>query len=153
MTSDTSDIFSRFYSRVEDYKIAGLSQSVVEEMLNGYLKAVIAQPFVRRLFARGAIEFDEDVGELTYTMRESWDDSSDQDFVEEMIALGMVCQWISPRYHSTLLTSQMFTNKEMSYFSQANQMIELKNMYEKAQNDFRKYIRDRGYGVSLMNSE
>ena len=42
MTSDTSDIFSRFYSRVEDYKIAGLSQSVVEEMLNGYLKAVIA---------------------------------------------------------------------------------------------------------------
>ena len=32
-------------------------------------------------------------------------------------------------------------------------MVELKAMYEKAQNDFRKYIRDRGYSLGLVNSE
>ena len=151
MTSETADIFSRFYARVEDYQIIGLDQNIVEEMLNGYLKTTISNPFVRRLFKQ--VSFDQDVGEVEYVMRESWDSESDQDFVEEVLEFGMVVAWLSPKYQSTLLTAQMFTNKEQSYYSQANHMSEIKNMYEKAQTDFRKYIRDRGYSVALINSE
>ena len=88
MTSEFQDIFSRFYLRVEDYNIVGLEENVVKEMLTGYLKAVAAKPFVRRLFS--SITVDEDIEEVEYTMRESWGESEDQDFVEELFALGMV---------------------------------------------------------------
>ena len=88
MTSEFQDIFSRFYLRVEDYNIVGLEEDVVKEMLTGYLKAVAAKPLVRRLFS--SIIVDEDIEEVEYTMRESWGESEDQDFVEELFALGMV---------------------------------------------------------------
>lgn len=151
MTSSFEDIFSRFYLRVEDYKLAGLDEEIVNEMLGGYLKSVISKSFVRRLFS--SVTLDTDVEEIEYEMRDSWDDGSDQDFVEELLALGMVCEWIGPKYHSTLNTSQFFSNSEQKYYSQANHMAELRSMYEKAQIDFRKYIRDRGYSLSLVNSE
>jgi len=38
MTSDTESIFTRFYLRVEDYKIAGLEEEIANELLNGYLR-------------------------------------------------------------------------------------------------------------------
>lgn len=151
MTSEAEDIFSRFYLRVEDYKLAGLDEEVVNEMLTGYIKSVIAKSYVRRLFLN--ISIDEDIGTIDYTMRESIDDDTDKEFVEELLSLGMVAEWISPKFHSTLNTSQFFSNSEQKWYSQANHMAELKAMYEKAQNDFRKYIRDRGYSLSLVNSE
>ena len=151
MTSETENIFSRFYNRVEDYKIAGLEQQIVDEMLSGYLKTAISQPRVRRLFKK--IFFDPDIGEVEYTMLDVWDNDTDQEYVEEVLAFGMVLAWMSPRYYSTLLTQQAFTNKEQSFYSQANHMAEIKNMYEKAKIDFNKYIRDRGYSLSLVNAE
>ena len=151
MTSDFSAISSRFYSRVEDYKIAGLEEEVANELLSGYLRQVISKPFIRRLFKK--IYFDEDVGEVEYTLREVWDADADKDFVEESLALGMVNQWLSTQYHSVRNTVQMFTNKESLFFSQANHMTELREMYNKSNIDFRKFVRDRSYGIRLINSE
>ena len=151
MTSDIADIFTRFYLRVEDYKIAGLEEEIANELLNGYLRQVISRPFIRRLFQ--SISFDEDVGEVEYTMRETWDDGADQDFVEEVLAMGMVNQWLSTQYHTVRNTVQMFSNKEQQFFSQANHMTELREMYNKSNVDFRKFIRDRSYGIRLINSE
>ena len=151
MVSTFEDIFSRFYQREQDYNLAGLEEDVAKEILNGYIKSVISKPYVRKLFS--SIVVDSDVEEIEYTMRESWGDDVDQDFVEEMVALGCVVEWIRPRYHSVQNTSQMFTNKEQTYYSQANHMTELREMFNKSQNDLRKYIRDRGYTVALVNSE
>jgi len=50
--------------------------------------------------------------EIEYELRNSLDEDSDKDFVEEVLALGMVSEWASPKYHSTLLTSQLLTNSE-----------------------------------------
>lgn len=151
MTSDISDIFTRFYLRVEDYKIAGLEEEIANELLNGYLRQTISKPFIRRLFS--SVSFDEDVGEVEYTMREAWDDDADRDFVEEALAMGMVSQWLSTQYNTVRNTVQMFSNKEQQFFSQANHMTELREMYNKSNVDFRKFIRDRSYGIRLVNSE
>ena len=62
---------------------------------------------VRRLFTVTSI--DDDVEEFEYELREPLDDDSDKDFVEEVLALGMVESWLNPKYHSTLLMSQMFS--------------------------------------------
>ena len=143
MTSEFDELYSRFYLRVEDYNIVGLEEKVVTNIMNGWIKSTLSKPYVRRLFDE--LDFDEDIGELEYEMKLPVSEEEDKDFVEEVIALGMVVEWLSPKYHSTLLTSQMFSNSDQKYYSQANHMTELKDMYHRAQNDLRKLIRDRGY--------
>lgn len=143
MTSEFDDIYSRFFLRVEDYNIIGLKEDLVKEMMNGWIRSTLSQPYVRRLF--DTLTIDEDVEEIQYEMKFPVSDDEDQDFVEELISLGMIVAWVSPKYHSTLNTSQFFSNSEQKFYSQANHMSELKDMYHRAENDLRKLIRDRGY--------
>lgn len=149
MTSEYTEIYSRFYMCVTDYKLAGLSERVANELLNGYLRRTSAMPMVRRLFETFAM--DDDIEEIEYTLRVPLDDDSDKDFVEEILALGMILNWVSPQYHNVLNTSQLFTNSEQRFYSQSAHMSELKAMYEKAQSDLKKLIRDRGYSLSVIN--
>lgn len=149
MTSEYSDIYSRFYLRVKDYDLAGMEERLVREMLNQYLKSALSKPMVRRLF--DTINMDDDVEEIEYELREPWDEDSDREFVEEVLSLGMVENWASPKYNTTLLTSQMFTNSEQKYYSQAAHLAEMKELLSKAQLDLRKLIRDRGYNLSVVN--
>lgn len=151
MTSEFNDIYSRFYLRVEDYNIVGLDKNLVKEMMNGWMKSALSKPYVRRLF--DTLSIDEDVEEIEYTMKYPVNDEEDKDFVEELLALGMVAEWVSPKYHSTLLTSQVYSNSEQKYYSQANHMTELKDMYHRAKNDMRKLIRDRGYIYNVYIGE
>lgn len=149
ITSEYDEIYSRFYLRVKDYETSGLEEKLVKQMLLGYLKSTLSKPMVRRLFQ--SITLDEDIEEIEYELRNSLDEDSDKDFVEEVLALGMVVEWLSPRYHSTLLTSQLVSNSEQKFYSQKNHMDGLEIMYTKAQTDFRKLIRDYGYSLSVIN--
>ena len=149
MTSELDSIYSRFYLRVQDYELSGLDEKLVKEMLNGYIKSTLAKPMVRRLF--NSVAIDEDVEEIEYELREPWDEDTDRDFIEEVLAVGAVSEWASPKYHSTLLTSQMFSNQENRYYSQSAHLAEMKELYLKSQTDLRKLIRDRGYSLSLVN--
>lgn len=148
-SSEFNEIYSRFYLRVKDYEITGFGEEIVKEMLYGYLKSTLSKPMVRRLFQ--SISIDEDVEEIEYELRDHWDDDSDKDFVEEVVAVGMIEEWVNPRYHSTLLTSQLVSNSEQKFYSQKNHLDGLKEMYIKAQMDLRKIIRDRGYSLSVIN--
>ena len=109
-SSEYDEIYSRFYLRVKDYEMSGMKESLVKEILNGYLRSVISKPMVRRLFS--SVTMDDDVGEIDYELRDQLDEESDQDFVEEVLSLGILECWASPKYNSTLLTSQMFSNSE-----------------------------------------
>jgi len=113
--SEYDEIYSRFYLRVKDYEMSGLSEKLVKEMLNGYLRSTLSKPMVRRLFL--SVVMDDDMEEVEYELRDALDEDSDKDFVEEVLGLGMVSEWASPRYHSTLLTSQLLSNSEQKFFS------------------------------------
>ena len=149
MTSEYSEIYSRFYLRIKDYEMIALEEKVVNEMLSGYLRSTLSKPMVRRLFS--SVVMDDDVEEIEYELRDSLDEDSDKDFVEEVLATGMVVSWLDPKYHSTLLTSQFFSNSEQKFYAQSTQMNELKSMFQKAQTDLRKLIRDYGYSISVVN--
>ena len=149
ITSEYDDIFSRFMTRITDYGFAAQDEYLAGQMMQGWLRSVLAKPMVRRLFS--SIIADDDVEEVEYEMKEPLDENSDKEFVEEMLAVGMVISWVSPQYHSVLNTSQVFTNSEQKFYSQSQHLSELKEMYEKAQTDFRKLIRDRGYGLAVIN--
>ena len=57
----------------------------------------------------------------------------------------MVAEWLQPRYESEVNVLQLFSNTDIKFYSQANHMAELREMYHRAKNDLRKIIRDRGY--------
>ena len=151
MTSTYEDIYSRFYLKIKDFDLAAQSEKLAKEMMNGWMKSVLSKPYIRRLFDE--IEIDDDVEEINFELKFPVSESEDQDFVEEMIVLGMIEQWISPQYYSVLNSAQMFTNSEQKFYSQANHMSELKSMYHFAHNGLRKLIRDRGYIYNSYVSE
>ena len=103
MTSEYSDIYSRFLLRVTDYDIAGLDETLANEMMNSWMRSVLSKPMVRRLFS--SISFDDDIEEIEYVLVDPWDDDTDKDFVEELISIGMIVEWVSPKYHSILNTN------------------------------------------------
>lgn len=109
----------------------------------GWVKSVLSLPYVRRLF--DTLVIDEDIEEIDYTMKFPVSDDEDKDFFDELVALGMVVEWLKPKYNSTLNTSQYFSNSEQKWYSQANHMAELREMYRIAKLELRKFIRDRGY--------
>lgn len=129
--------------------MAGMEEKLAKEMLNGYLKSTLSKPMVRRIFS--SITLDDDVEEIEYELRNPLDEDSDKDFVEEVLGLGMVNAWSSPKYHSTLLTSQLFSNSEQKHYSQAAHLAEMKELYTKSQTDLRKLIRDHGYSIAVIN--
>ena len=144
-----AEIYSRFYIKIKDYEIVALDEQLAKEMLNGYLRSTLSKPMVRRLFS--SVSADDDVEEIDFELRESLDTDSDMDFIAEVLAVGMVSAWASPRYHSTLLTSQLLSNSEQKYYSQSAHMAEMKAMFEKSQTDLRKLIRDWSYNLSVIN--
>ena len=143
MTSEYSEIYSRFLLRVKDYEFSGLTEDLAQEMMNGWMKATISQPYIRRLFS--SLTVDDDVETLEFELSNSIDEDSDKDFANEVIAQGMVVQWLTPKYYSVLNTDQTYSNSEQRYYSQANHMSAVNEMYHNAQVYLRKMIRDRGY--------
>lgn len=103
MTSEYSEVYSRFMLRITDYDIAGLEESLAYDMMNGWMRSVLSKPMVRRLFA--SVVLDDDVEEIEYVLSNPWDDDADKDFVEELLSVGMVVEWVSPKYHSILNTN------------------------------------------------
>lgn len=148
MTSTFEDIQSRFLVRVTDYEFAGMDEGLAVELMNSWVKSVLSQPMVRKLF--DSIAIDDDAEQIEYEMREPWNEETDRDFVEELIALGMVNRWLEPKYHTTLNISQFFGNSEQKFYSQSAHNAELKAMYTKSQTDFRKLLRDRAYNYSVV---
>ena len=151
MTSAYDDIYSRFYLRITDYDLANQSERVAKEMMNGWMQSTLSKPYVRRLFA--SLSIDGDLEEIEYVLKFPVSENEDRDFVEEVIAMGMVVQWLSPKYQSTLNAMQLFSNSEQKFYSQAAHMAELKDMYNLAKNDLRKLIRDKGYIYNSYLSE
>ena len=144
MTSLSYDeIFSRFFSRVEAYDFLDLSPEQSTDYLNAWLHGACSKPFLRRLFS--SIVYDDEIEELTFSMKYSVDDFSDKDFVIEVISLGIAIEWLEPKVNSIMNLSQMFASKEEKFYSQANHLMELKNSLNYFRKTQRQIIVDRGF--------
>lgn len=151
MTSEYDGIYSRFLLRVTDYEFSGFSEHLAKEMMNGWMKATLSRPYVRRLFS--SLTVDDDGEMVEFELKNPIDDASDQDFVEEIIAEGMVVQWLTPKVQSVLNVSQIFTNSEQEFYSQSAHLKEIKSLLDSTKANLRKLIRDRGYFYNSYLSE
>ena len=126
------EIYERFAQKVTDFNFLDLDEDVLSKLLYEYLLSAIV----------GAKYLGEDL-EL---------DDQNQCFTEdllevqkEVLALGMVIEWISPQLYSTNLTHQFFGGKEEKFYAQANHLDQLKSLFHSAEVKRDKLIRNFGY--------
>ena len=62
------------------------------------------------------------------------------DLEQEIISLGMVLAWITPKVNNIELMKPMLSSKDYTVFSQANHLKEMKDMKDIAENDFHYWI-------------
>lgn len=144
-TLNYDDIYSRFFMRVEAYDLVDehLTDDQVHTFLRNWLHASIGKPYIRRLFDE--IGFDDLMNEFTYTMKYSIDEYSDEEFVIDILSMGMVIEWIEPKVNSITNIAQMFGSKEEKFFSEANHLKQLQNLRQDMRRLQRRTIADRGY--------
>lgn len=137
-------IYSSLLRKITDYDFLRVSRQDAEEQLNEYLHSAISKPYCRRLFS--SVLFDDELAEITYELNQTTDESQDQDFVIEMLALGMLIEWTEPMVNSKLLQQQMITSsKESKFYSQAQHLSTVQAVYDSTVKKQRDLIRDRGY--------
>lgn len=152
MTSSYDTLYSRFLSRIEDYKLLSLNEEDIAEMLKQWLRGAVAKPYVRRIF--DTLSFNDERGILTFTIKNPVDDDSDAEYVSEVITIGMVIEWLEPQVKSVINISQMFgSNKEAKFYAQANHLSTIKELLDDTKIEQRKLIRDHGYLYNSYISE
>ena len=152
MTSSYEDIYSCFLGKITDYKIASLDETDAIDLMNGWMKSVVAQPYIRRIFSN--VICDDVEEKIDFELKIGIDEASDISFANEIISRGMVIEWLEPQVKSVVNTAQMFGGKDQKWYSQAQHLSELKDMLKTAKSELRRMICDYGYiNNSYVNGE
>jgi len=104
------DIYSSFLQKIDAYDFLELSDDEITEFMGGWIKSAGSKPYVRRLFS--TYDCDVDSGQLTFEMAYQVDEDMDTDFVIEILALGMVIEWLKPKVNSLTHIYQTYGSKE-----------------------------------------
>lgn len=141
MTLSFEDVFSDFLGCVTDFDIVnGDMQFVYLEMSEWLLKA-FKKPYVRTLFSSSSI--DDEIQLITFEMKVPTTDEEDLDFICDVLAKGMVVEWLAPQVRSKMFTSQFFGGKEQKWFAQSNHLNEVRTLYNETKKELRSLIGER----------
>lgn len=140
---DYSKIYSRLFSKIEAYDFIELSEDDLNELLCDWIHSASANPYVRRLFS--TFSLDDEIQQIEYEIKYSVDDFSDEEFVIEVLTLGIVIAWLEPKKNSINNIAQMFGSKEEKFYSQSAHLSELQNLINGCKKQQRRMIADRGY--------
>ena len=136
------EIYSQFYSKETDHTFfKKYSKDEAYELMRTWLHSIIATPYVRKCFS--TITLDDELLELTFELKNSIDEDSDNFFVKDILAQGMVICWMQQQIDKAVSLATVIGGKEEktilnNYKNNIARLEELK-VY------LRKVIRDYGY--------
>ena len=137
------NIYSRFLQKIEDIEFLQLDKNTAYRKMAGWLNSAISDPYVRRIFE--TYELNDEILELWCTVRHAEDEVIDQQYVEEVLSLGMLVTWLESKVQSTVNIKQGLFGKEQKYYSQAAHLEQIRGLFENCQTRLRRMISDRGY--------
>lgn len=105
-------VYGRFLNHMTDFNLSDLDDHTLNEMLKDWLHSAIVKTRTSGDLAR------DDENEVFKN------DLSDLDI--ELLAMGMRLAWLDQQLNSTELTMMFISGKESKFFSQANQLAELR---------------------------
>ena len=155
------EVYSRFFRRAEAYDLIfdNMSKKLRFDFLSDLIHMACSEPYVRRLFSSLVLtdeEYDEEIfdydlgidadyGTIEYEMNDVMDETSDEEFVLDILSYGMVAGWLRPKVNSLLNINQLIGTSDEKYYSQAQHLSELRSLLEDVEIKQLKIIRDRGY--------
>ena len=116
MATSYETIYNRFVQKITDFNILDLDDYSLDNMLDGWLKSAIIR----------TRKCEHDLSKRDDVLQEFTEDLSDLEI--ELLALGMVDSWVTPMLNSTELTLQFLGGKEEKFYSQSQQLAELRNI-------------------------
>ena len=140
---DYNKIYSRLFSKIEAYDFLELPEDELNDFLCNWIHSASANPYVRRLFK--SFNLDDEILTISYEMKYSVDEFSDEEFITEILTFGVVVSWLEPKINSVNNIAQMFGSKEEKFYSQSQHISELRNLVNDAKKQQRRMIADRGY--------
>ena len=140
---DYNKIYSRLFSKIEAYDFVELTEDELNDFLCNWIHSASANPYVRRLFK--SFSLDDEILTISYEMKYSVDEFSDEEFITEILTFGVVVAWLEPKINSINNIAQMFGSKEEKFYSQSQHLSELRNLVNDAKKQQRRMIADRGY--------
>lgn len=145
LSIDYDSIFSDFLGNFTDYDFAQQDITNANLQMGEWLHKALAKPHLTRLFS--SVILNDEIQIITVElvhMTDKDDESKDKDFVCDVIAKGMVVEWLRPQVNTHEAIRQFFGGSEQKFYSQANHLSELRALYKDAKEEFEAMIRDRG---------
>lgn len=136
-----NDIYSVFFQKVSAYDFLNINETQVYAFLCSWLHSVVSKPYIRRIF--DSISMDDEIQVLTYELKTVLEDASDQEFVKELLGVGVAAGWLEPKVNSTLNTMQVFGSSEEKFYSQSAHLTELRELLKSLKHEQRQLIADR----------
>lgn len=140
---DYEEIYSKFRLKASAYDLLDLQDDEVNAFLCDWMHSSASKPYIRKLFSN--LSLDDDLEELTYIFKYSVDTEFDQEFITEILGIGLVIEWITPKINNLNNIQQVYGSSEEKFFSQASHLSTLMNLKESLIREQRNLIRDRGY--------
>ena len=136
------EIYSQFYSKETDPTFfKKYSKDEAYELMRNWLHSIVAIPYVRKCFS--TITLDDEILELTFELANSVDEDSDNYFVKDIFAQGMVICWMQQQIDKATSLATVVGGKEEKTIlnNYKNNIARLKELKV----ELRKTIRDYGY--------
>lgn len=136
------EIYSQFYSKIDDPTFfKKYSKDEAYDLMRVWLHSVVALPYLKKRFS--SISLDDEILELTFVLENPIDEDSDDYFVKDILAQGMVICWMQQKIDKAVSLATVVGGKEEKTIlnNYKNNIARLNDL--KVQ--FRKIIRDYGY--------
>ena len=136
------EIYSQFYSKQTDPTFfKKYSKEEAYDLMKNWLHSLVGTPYIRKCFS--SITLDDNVLELTFELNNPIDDESDNYFVKDIFAQGMVICWEQQQIDKITNMAAVLGGKEEKSLlnNYKNNMNRLKTLKV----NLRKFIRDYGY--------
>ena len=136
------EIYSKFYfKQIDPTFFKKYSKEEAYDLMKNWLHSLVGTPYIRKCFS--SITLDDNVLELTFELNNTIDDESDNYFVKDIFAQGMVICWEQQQIDKITNMAAVLGGKEEKSLlnNYKNNMNRLKTLKV----NLRKFIRDYGY--------
>ena len=142
------EIYSRFHMKKHDPEFYN-DKCFAEETMKEWLHEVASIPYVRQTFS--TLELDDENEELTYTLINSVDEATDDDFVKRIFSDGFVICWMRPKVETAVNLAFIIGGKDEKKLHD-NYKVNIERL-EQLERKLKKYIRDYGYHFETYRTE
>lgn len=127
MTTKFTDVYDVFLNKINDYDYATkLEEKDLKFVLDTFLKQAVAKINLR---------LGEDVEDFVYDAAESKFLNDIGDIGIDLVSQFMITEYFKPNLYTTELLRQALNDRDYKMFSQANQINQMKDLYNNTRSE------------------